>query len=244
MALARQFLVSPALARLIRKERGTQVRVREGYFSSTAERTHFVRLEPSHCSLIMVMPDQGGEFMEEATEVPLSQAQALLDVAPGQIAYERTALVLAPGLEGMLERILVQRPLHLLTVSFEEQSSLEQFQPPLWAGAEVSGDPAFSKAAIALQGEAEIGELEISDASLEALLDLLQGRFSARQSASYETWSPSTTRRDPGSDPFDDHLIAGLASALDTPSHSGGADTQQRVNRSYPTGHGRQHRGG
>ena len=178
MALTRQFLVSPSLARLIRKERGTQGRVKEGYFSSTPERTHFVRLDPPHCSLMMLMPGPDGEPIEEATEVPLSQAQALLDVAPGQIAYDRTALVMAPGVEGMLEQILVHHPIHLLTVMFEDLAGFERFQPPLWAGSEVSGDPAFSKAVIALHGEPEVGELEISNAALEALLDLLQSRFS------------------------------------------------------------------
>jgi hypothetical protein len=48
MAHTRRFLVSPALARLIRKEQGTQGRVFEGYFANTLQRTHFVRHRRSH----------------------------------------------------------------------------------------------------------------------------------------------------------------------------------------------------
>lgn len=67
MAYTRQFLVSPALARLIRNDCGTQAQVWEGYFSNTPERAHFVRLDPPHCSLVIVTPGQDGQPSEEAT---------------------------------------------------------------------------------------------------------------------------------------------------------------------------------
>jgi CYTH domain-containing protein len=218
MAYTRQFLVSPALARLIRKERGTQGRVQEGYFSSTPERTHFVRLDPPNGALVMGVQGPDGQPTEEVTEVPLSQAQALLDVAPGKISYERTVLVLAPGVEGALEQILLSRPLHLLTVAFEDATAAERFQEPPWAGPEVSGDALFSKAAIALQGEPQVGELEISNASLEALLDLLQSRFSPRHSGALPAWGYSAHRVQE-SNPTDEQLLAGLAQALGSDGH-------------------------
>jgi CYTH domain-containing protein len=223
MVLTRQFLISPALARLIRKERGVQGRVREGYFSSTPERTHFVRLEPPHCSLMMQVPGPHGEPIEEATEVPQSQAQALLDVAPGQIAYDRTALVVAPGVEGVLEQVLMRLPLHLLTVTFEGETGLERFELPLWAGPEVSGDPAFSKAGIALQGEPDVGELEISNAALEALLDLLQSRSSSRNATAHAAWDYVAHRVHQPS-PMDEQLLVSLAQALG----SGGEDSARQ----------------
>ncbi len=225
MAYTRQFLVSPALARLIRKERGTQGRVREGYFSTSPERTHFVRLDPPSCSLMMAVRGPDGLPSEEATEVPLSQAQALLDVALGKIVYERTVLVLAPGVEGLLEQILVSRPFDLLSLSFESQPEAERFQPPLWAGPEVSGDHTFDKATIALHGEPEVGELEISNASLEALLDLLQSRFALRAGA-LSAWSQGSNRADQ-TGPADEQLLAGLARALNPDGREDGATEQQ-----------------
>jgi CYTH domain-containing protein len=214
MAYTRQFLVAPAFARLIRKERGPQGRVREGYFSSTPERTHFVRLDGAGCALMMQVQGPDGLPREEATEVPLSQAQALFDIAPGQIAYERTVLLLAPGVEGVLEQMLVSRPYTLLAVSFEEEAESKRFQPPLWAGAEVSADSAFSRAAVALQGQPEVAEPEISNDALEALLDLLQSRFGSRQVGTAAMWT-SPAHRDPQPSPIDERLLVGLAHALD-----------------------------
>jgi CYTH domain-containing protein len=232
MAYTRQFLVAPAFARLIRKERGTQGRVREGYFSSTPERTHFVRLDRAGCALMMQIQGPDGLPREEATEVPLSQAQALLDVAPGQIAYERTLLALAPGVEGVLEQMLVSRPFTLLAVTFDEAAEAKRFQPPLWAGAEVSGDPAFGKAALALQGDPEAGEPEISNAALEALLDLLQSRFASRRAGGYSAWSQAPDQTDRTS-PVDDQLLAGLAHALGSSGQDTAASDQRDDTAGY-----------
>jgi CYTH domain-containing protein len=215
MVHQRQFLISPALARLVRRELGTQGRVQEGYFSSTPERTHFVRLDAPHNTLMMLMSGVDGEPVEEVTEVPASQARALLDVAPGQIAYDRTALAVAPGVEGVLKQILLPQPLHLLTLSCEDGASLDRLQVPLWTGPEVSGDASFSRAAIALQGAPEVGEIEISNAGLEVLLDLLQGRLSLRRAGAFEPGGASPYRRGLAPLPIADHLMAGLASALE-----------------------------
>jgi CYTH domain-containing protein len=234
MAYTRQFLVAPAFARLIRKERGPQGRVREGYFSSTPERTHFVRLDRAGCALMMQVQGPDGRPREEATEVPLSQAQALFDVAPGQIAYERTDLALAPGVEGVLEQMLVSRPFTLLSVSFEEEAEAERFQPPLWVGAEVSGDPAFSRAAVALQGEPEAGEPEISNAALDSLLDLLQSRFASRRASGYSAWSQTFDQADRTS-PVDDQLLAGLANALGSAGQDRAAQDQRDDTMGYQT---------
>jgi hypothetical protein len=171
---------------------------------------------------MMQVPGPSGEPVEEATEVPQSQAQALLDVAPGQIAYDRTALVVAPGVEGVLEQVLVRRPLQLLTVTLEGGTGLERFEPPLWAGPEVSGDPAFSKAGIGLQGEPEVGELEISNAALEALLDLLQSRSSSRQATAPAEWDYAHRAHQPS--PMDEQLLVSLAQALG----SGGEDSARQ----------------
>jgi CYTH domain-containing protein len=180
MAHTRRFLVSPALARLIRKEQGTQGRVFEGYFANTLQRTHFVRMNPPHCHLVMVVSGADSQMVEEATELPRSQAQALLDVAHGKIAYECTPLALATGVTAVLEQVLAAQAFDLLSVSFPSAREAEGFQPPVWVGAEVSGEAAYEKAAMALNGEPEVQEPEISNAALDAVLDLLQSRSSSR----------------------------------------------------------------
>jgi CYTH domain-containing protein len=225
MALTRQFLVSPALARLIRKERGVQGRVQEGYFASTPERTHFVRLDPPHSSLMMVAPGPDGEPLEEATEVPLSQAQALLDVAPGQIAYDRTALTLSPGVESVLEQILLSPEFNLLTVAFVDLAEADRFRSPFWVGPEVTGDLSFNKGLIALEAEPQTGEVEITNASLDALLDLLQSRSASRQARALSGWDQLAYRA-PQPSQIDEQLLRGLTQAL------GSADQVESLARS------------
>src|SRR4028119_1896204 len=92
MTMLRQFLIAPSLARLIQRERGGE-RVVEGYFPDRPHHSIFVRVEEDRSSLIL--SPQGIEgSSEERTDIPLSQAQALRAVAPGQVGYVRTSLSL------------------------------------------------------------------------------------------------------------------------------------------------------
>ncbi len=191
MVHTRQFLVPSSFARLLRKEFGTQGRVLEGYFSSTPERSHLVRIDPPACTLVIVLRDQDGAASEEVAEVPYSQAQALLDVAQGKVAYDSTHLVLGSAFGGVLEQVAAARPLDLLSFSFASASEAEHFQPPIWVGVDVSGDPSFDKAAIALQGAPAVCEPAISNAALEALLDLLEGGLYAQSGKPIAANSPA-----------------------------------------------------
>ena len=76
MAIVRRFLIAPAFARLVRKERGA-VRVTEGYFPNQSGRQSHVLVEGSQCHLVLVTPGNGGAPTEERTEVPRGHADAL-----------------------------------------------------------------------------------------------------------------------------------------------------------------------
>src|SRR3954464_10645410 len=78
----RRFLIASALARLIRKEQGVAGRSVEGYFPARSDREHFVSLEPGHSYLVLA-PAKEGAGEEERTEVPRSQAAALLPICAG-----------------------------------------------------------------------------------------------------------------------------------------------------------------
>src|SRR3954451_23962340 len=80
----RRFLIAPSLARLIRKERGVVGQVVEGYFPAHPDRDHFVSIEPGHSFLVLAAPERDGSKEEERTEVPRSQAEALLAVCAGK----------------------------------------------------------------------------------------------------------------------------------------------------------------
>ena len=91
----RRFLVASSLARLIRKERGMAGRIVEGYFPPRPDRDHFVSLEPGHAYLVLA--PLGGAEEAERTEVPRSQAEALLAVCAGKVGFEGTIVPLRDG---------------------------------------------------------------------------------------------------------------------------------------------------
>src|SRR5687768_5102900 len=119
MALIRCFLITSAVARLIRRERGVTTRIVEGHFPPRSDRSQFVRVERDDCFLVLTTRAEGGEVRTEQTQVPLSHAEALVDVAPGRVAFDRTELPLGLSAEGWLDRFVVPSGLDLLTVSIE-----------------------------------------------------------------------------------------------------------------------------
>lgn len=150
-----------------------------------------------------------------------------------RIAYERTALTLAPGVEGVLEQLLLARPIDLLSISFDRQQEAEWFQVPLWVGPDVTGDLSLQKAAIALYGEPEVGEITISNDSLEALLDLFQSRFVSQRIGI----SPGRSSASNPADQIglsDDQLLAGLAHALHSADREDGRFEQPDESQAYP----------
>ena len=176
MSVVRRFLVAPSLVRLIRKERGGS-RISEGYFAPQAGRTSFVRIDGQHCHLVLVSNGSGGGSSEERTEVPRAHGDALLDVCAGKAVYERTTLSLGAGREAMIDRYTIPAGLDLISVAFDEEPAAEAFRPPLWFGREVSGEPAYDRHAVALEGVPSGGEAALSNAALDAVLDLIEPRF-------------------------------------------------------------------
>lgn len=177
MTIDRRFLVARSLARLVRRERGTAERAVEGYFAAQGDRTHFVSIEPGHCHLVLATRSPEGEA-EERTEVPRAQAEALLDVCSGKIAYDRSRVPMGAR-EVFLDRFMTPGPFDLLTVCFEARDDAEAFAAPAWFGSEVTDDPAYQKRSIALGGVPRLGEAPLSDAALDALLDALEGHGGA-----------------------------------------------------------------
>jgi hypothetical protein len=109
---------------------------------------------------------------EEAVEVPLSHAEALVEVAAGTVAFDRTAITLGRGMEGVLDRYILPQGLDLLSVTITGDVRL--FAPPLWLGPEVTDDTAFEARELAINGLPAVEEVEVTNAALEALLDTLE----------------------------------------------------------------------
>jgi CYTH domain-containing protein len=133
-----------------------------------------VRVERGQAALILRSNTPDGQVGEEAVEVPLSHAEALVEVAAGTVAFDRTAITLGRGMEGVLDRYILPEGLDLLSVTITGDVRL--FAPPLWLGREVTSDEAFEARELAINGLPAVEEVEVTNAALEALLDTLEMR--------------------------------------------------------------------
>src|SRR4051812_40497499 len=167
----RRFLVASSLARLIRKEQGVAGRIVEGYFPPRPDRDHFVSLEPDH--VYLVLAPVGGAEEAERTEVPRSQAEALLAVCAGQVGFEGTIVPLRAGQQALLQRFVAPGPLDLLSIAFAAGEDADGFVPPAWLGPAATQNPAYHRGSLARARLPAPDETPPSSVMIEALLDLL-----------------------------------------------------------------------
>src|SRR4051794_29087520 len=179
MALVRRFLIAPAFARLVRKERGA-VRVTEGYFPNQSGRQSYVHVEGNQCHLVLVSPNPGGTPVEERTEVPRGHADALLDVCAGKAIYDRSRLALGGGRDAFVDHLVTPGMLDVVTLEFEQEADAGRFDPPVWFGPDVSSQEAYENRGVALHGLPAPVDVPISNAALETLLDTLENRGLSR----------------------------------------------------------------
>jgi hypothetical protein len=206
MSTARVFLLAPSLARLIEKEREGR-HVRQGYFPDRPDRGTHVQLEEEAGRLVLVSNLPSGP-VEEATDIPRSQAEALLELVAGQVEYLEVSLDIGSQ-TAILRRVLTPGPLDLLTVPFEQSKKARKFQPPAWFGPEITGNPAYQARSIGLGGLPPAPEVEITDAALNSLLDALEGRVGAHQpqAAAPQPVAPSKPAEAEDEDDQDDLAI-------------------------------------
>ena len=227
----RRFLIAPSLARLIRKEQGTAGPVIEGYFPAHPHRDQFVGLEPSHCYLVLATTREGADA-EERTELPRSQAEALLAVCAGEVTFQCTITRLRGGKPALLQHFTAPGAPDLLSVEFEDSQDANAFVPPAWFGPEVTQNAAYHRGTLARIGLPAPVEVPLSNAMLIDLLDTLEESARATQLSHPGPLQPQRHRADepvqaarPVTDllstgPVDparrDSLMAGLAEALKT----------------------------
>lgn len=172
MRIARQFLLASSLARLLARE-ASAVRIVEGHFPASENRLSYVLFEDSTCNLVLITNPGSPVPDEERTEVTPKQGQFLLEVCAGTLAYHRISVALGGGREAHVNSFSIPGPLNLIEMDFDDQEQADAFAPPIWFGPEVTDEPGFDRHAIATAGLPAHSEVPVSDASVQAVLDLL-----------------------------------------------------------------------
>jgi CYTH domain-containing protein len=172
MAVVRRFLIAASLTRLVRKDRGSE-RVIEGFFAPQGERQSHVRVEKGQSYLVLTSLDGEVTSAENWTDVPRSHAEALLEVCPGSVTFERSRVRTGQH-DAFVDRFVTPGPFDLVCVEFGVQADADAFSPPAWFGAEVTGDDTYTNRMIALSGPPHIPETPPTNAALESLLDILE----------------------------------------------------------------------
>jgi hypothetical protein len=181
------FIIAPSVARLIRAERGGE-RVLEGYFPDQPHRSTFVQIEEIRSSLILQADGEG----DDRADLPPAHAQALLAVSQGHVEYVRTRLSISSH-EIQALHVVKPSPLDLVAVTSVPEDG--QDLPPLpWFGPEVSGDPTYQLRRLALDGAPDAPEVDLTNAALNSLLDLLEERLTVwpRQHDAEMSEAPTT----------------------------------------------------
>jgi CYTH domain-containing protein len=180
MTVVRRFLLASSLARLIARDRGS-TSITEGYFAGQQGRVSYVALDPERAGLVLTSEPTGSAPVEERTEIPRAHAEALLDVCAGRLTLERSTLPIDGGAEVLIERIAQPGGINTVTVEFHNPDEAQAFTPPPWFGPEITKEPSFGRQVIALDRLPELPEVPLSNAIMEAVLDLLEGRASTSQ---------------------------------------------------------------
>ena len=178
MSTTRVFLLASSLARLIEQEREGR-RIQQGFFPDRSERGTHVQVEGTMGHLILVTNGPHGP-VEEATGIPLSHAEALLELTAGRVEY--LAIRLNIGTQtAIIQRFISPGPLDLITLGFEHEEQARSFQPLPWFGPEVTAEPGYHTRSIAMTGLPAVAEVEATNAALNSLLDTLDSRFGGQQ---------------------------------------------------------------
>lgn len=173
MQVYRRFRIAPSLARLIRKERGISEQIAEGHFPPHPERAQYVSISRD-TSFLVLRETRDGVDQESRTEIPRGQAEGLMDVCASKIAYGRTILQVQGAREMSVDYFLKPGAFDIVTLGFDGPGQAAAFRAPMWFGPEVTQNAAYDRRAIALDGLPKADYVPLSDAALNALLNVFE----------------------------------------------------------------------
>jgi CYTH domain-containing protein len=171
----RRFLVPPALTRLVRYHLGSAP-ITEGFFEAQPGRSVLLRVSDKGAHLVLSTPREDEDAEEVATALPAEHAAVLLTSCAGRVSFEQSSLALVDGQEVLVRRFDGASALATVSVTFPNKDSATHFAMPIWFGAEVTDDGAYTNRGLALGGIPRLGEVSISDLALDAIMDVLESQ--------------------------------------------------------------------
>ena len=179
MPVSRRFLIAPPLARLVHKE-FAPARLTEGHFAPHAERHTHVRLDSRQASLVLTTLGAHPETAEEITHLPSVHAEALLNVCPGTLVIERSAVPLGT-MHAFVDRFILPGPMDLVPVDFATSVEAKKVPASRLVRPGRSADDSFSNQEIALSGLPPVQDAGVSNIAGKLSSMLWRGHPSRRK---------------------------------------------------------------
>jgi adenylate cyclase len=142
--IERKFLLAGAAWRAL----GTPVLLRQGYLCAQAGRTVRVRVEGARGTLTIKGPSTGATRAEWEYDIPLADADALLDTLCERPFIEKYRRRIEHGGKVWEVDEFLGENAGLCVAEIELASEDEAFDRPEWIGAEVTHDPRYFNSAL------------------------------------------------------------------------------------------------
>ncbi|MFI2810648.1 MULTISPECIES: CYTH domain-containing protein [Microbulbifer] len=143
--IERKFLVEPGFAAtLATREGGTAVS--QGYLPVSGTSTVRARIYGDRGFLTLKGATRGISRSEFEYEIPVADAQEIIDTLCGGQVIEKTRHIVTVGQHKWEIDIFSGRNRGLVVAEIELESEAEEFERPDWVTAEVTGDPRYYNA--------------------------------------------------------------------------------------------------
>ena len=137
--IERKFLVSGEAWR----ETAEGTRYRQGFLSTEPERTVRVRVAGPRGSITVKGKNVGARRAEFEYEIPVADAERMLDTLCKRPLIEKVRYVLAVGAHTWEIDVFEGDNAGLVVAEIELRREDEAFEKPEWVGDEVTGDPRY-----------------------------------------------------------------------------------------------------
>ncbi len=131
------------------RAQGTPERYRQGYLRTAGPATVRVRIAGEHGFLTIKGPTLGITRSEFEYEIPLADAQALLDTLCDRPQIEKLRYRIAAGAHTWEVDEFLGDNAGLVVAEIELGAEDEPFERPEWLGDEVTADPRYRNSALA-----------------------------------------------------------------------------------------------